>query len=63
MFKIDSKYFRLRVGDYRVILDMIDNELIIHVVEIGHRKKRYKSLRQSFDFTSKFSNCCVIPLL
>jgi mRNA interferase RelE/StbE len=39
---VGSKYFRLRVGDYRVILDIIDNELIIHVIELGHRKKIYK---------------------
>jgi mRNA interferase RelE/StbE len=39
---VGSKYFRLRVGDYRVILDIIDNELIIYVIELGHRKKIYK---------------------
>ena len=39
---VGSKYFRLRVGDYRVIIDIIDKKLIIHVVEVGHRKKVYK---------------------
>lgn len=39
---VGSKYFRLRVGDYRVIMDIIDNKLIIHVIEVGHRKKVYK---------------------
>ncbi|MBT3407055.1 type II toxin-antitoxin system RelE/ParE family toxin [Candidatus Woesearchaeota archaeon] len=39
---VASKYFRLRVGDYRVILDIIDNKLIIHVIELGHRKNIYK---------------------
>ncbi|HOI18641.1 MAG TPA: type II toxin-antitoxin system RelE/ParE family toxin [Candidatus Woesearchaeota archaeon] len=39
---VASKYFRLRVGDYRVVMDIIDNKLIIHVVEVGHRKKVYK---------------------
>ena len=39
---VGSKYFRLRVGDYRVIMDIIDNKLIIHIVEVGHRKKVYK---------------------
>ena len=39
---VASEYFRLRVGDYRVILDIIDNKLIIHVIEVGHRKKIYK---------------------
>ena len=36
---VGSKYFRLRVCDYRVIMDIIDNKLIIHIVEVGHRKK------------------------
>ena len=39
---VGSKYFRLRVGDYRVILDIINDELIIHVIEVGHRKNIYK---------------------
>lgn len=39
---VGCKYFRLRVGDYRVIMDIIDNQLIIHVIEVGHRKKIYK---------------------
>ena len=29
---VGSKYFRLRVGDYRVIMDIIGEKLIIHVV-------------------------------
>jgi mRNA interferase RelE/StbE len=39
---VGSKYFRLRVGDYRVILDIVDNKLVIYVIELGHRKKIYK---------------------
>ena len=42
---VGSKYFRLRVGDYRVIMDIIDSKLIIHVIEIGHRKNIYKKLK------------------
>lgn len=37
-----SPYFRLRVGDYRVILDIQNNKLIIIVLELGHRKNIYK---------------------
>ena len=33
--------YRLRVGDYRVIVDIYENELRILVVKIGHRKKIY----------------------
>ncbi|MBN2881380.1 type II toxin-antitoxin system RelE/ParE family toxin [Candidatus Woesearchaeota archaeon] len=40
---VGCKYFRLRVGDYRVIMDVIENKLIIHVIEIGNRKNIYKN--------------------
>ena len=40
---VSSPYFRLRVGDYRVILDIKAGKLLIIVVEIGHRKNIYKS--------------------
>ena len=35
--------YRLRVGDYRVILDIQKSELIILVIKIGHRKNIYKT--------------------
>ena len=34
--------FGLRVGEYRVILDIIKNKLIMLVLEVGHRKNIYK---------------------
>ena len=34
--------FRLRVGDYRVILKKEDEKLIIIVISVGHRKEIYK---------------------
>jgi mRNA interferase RelE/StbE len=33
---------RLRVGGYRVILDIDEGNLVILVIKIGHRKKIYK---------------------
>mgnify|MGYP001614682201 CR=1 FL=1 len=39
---IGSPYFRLRVGDYKVIMSIIENELKVLIVEIGHRKNIYK---------------------
>ena len=36
--------YRLRVGDYRVIYDVIDAELVILVVGVGHRREIYRSL-------------------
>ncbi len=37
-----SGYWRYRVGDYRLICQIKDNELIILVIEIGHRKNIYR---------------------
>ena len=39
---IGTKYFRLRIEDYRVILDLQNKKLIIMIIEIGHRKNIYK---------------------
>jgi mRNA interferase RelE/StbE len=38
----NSSYYRLRVGDFRVILDIEKNKLRILIIKIGHRKKIYK---------------------
>jgi mRNA interferase RelE/StbE len=38
----DSSFYRLRVGNYRVILDLQQSKMIIFVVETDHRKKIYK---------------------
>ncbi len=35
--------FRLRVGSYRVVYSIIDNELIVIVVKIGSRGDIYKT--------------------
>lgn len=34
--------WRYRIGDYRLICQIRDNELIILIVELGHRKEVYK---------------------
>ena len=34
--------YRLRIEEYRVILDIIQEKLIILVIKIGHRKNIYK---------------------
>lgn len=36
--------FRLRIGDYRAIFRVIDNELIIYIFNIGARGDIYKKL-------------------
>ncbi len=37
-------YFKLRVGDYRLILDVKRDLLIILVLEVGHRRNVYDKL-------------------
>jgi len=34
--------YKLRVGDYRIILDVENSKLTILVLKIGHRKNIYK---------------------
>jgi len=38
---VSSPYYRLRVGDYQVIIRLKDKELQILVVRVGHRKNVY----------------------
>ena len=37
----NSIFYRMRVGDYRIIMDLQQGTMIIFVVEIGHRKRIY----------------------
>ncbi|MFQ5803388.1 MAG: type II toxin-antitoxin system RelE/ParE family toxin [Candidatus Methylomirabilales bacterium] len=39
---VNSPYYRLRVGDYRVILDIQRDVLRILVLKVGHRESIYK---------------------
>jgi len=41
---VNSLYYKMRVGDYRVILDIQGRQLRILVVKVGHRKNVYKDL-------------------
>ena len=34
--------FRLRVGDYRVLYEIHDDELVVLVLKIGHRREVYR---------------------
>jgi mRNA interferase RelE/StbE len=38
----NSPFYRLHVGNYRVILDLQQSKMIIFVVETNHRGKIYK---------------------
>lgn len=35
------QFWRFRVGDYRIIADILDDRLIIQVVQVGHRRDIY----------------------
>ena len=37
-----ADFWRYRVGNYRLLCRIIENELVIVVVEVGHRSEIYK---------------------
>ena len=37
-----SDYFRIRVGDYRVIYEIFDDVVTVEIIKIKHRKNIYK---------------------
>lgn len=41
-----TKVYRIRIGDYRVIYKIKQDQLIILVLEIGDRKEIYERLKQ-----------------
>ncbi len=34
--------YRIRVSDYRIIYEIIDNKLIVNIIALGHRKNIYE---------------------
>ncbi|MFO0828728.1 MAG: type II toxin-antitoxin system RelE/ParE family toxin [Phycisphaerales bacterium] len=34
--------YRIRIGDYRVVYEILDAELVITVVKVGHRRDVYR---------------------
>lgn len=37
----NTNAFRIRIGNYRVIYDIQNEELIVRIIKIGHRKDIY----------------------
>lgn len=37
----DSAFFRMRVGSYRVIMDLQQGKMIIFMIEVDHRRRIY----------------------
>jgi mRNA interferase RelE/StbE len=40
-----ANLWRIRVGDYRVVYDIRDQELIVLVVRVAHRREAYRESR------------------
>ncbi len=38
----EDSVYRVRVGDYRIVYEVLDNVLLVHVVRIGHRREVYR---------------------
>ena len=41
---LQRRLYRLRCKEYRVIFEIIDDELVVLVVKVGHRKNVYKRI-------------------
>lgn len=37
-----SKYWRYRIGDYRLLVEIDDDQMVIIAIEIGHRRDIYQ---------------------
>jgi mRNA interferase RelE/StbE len=37
-----ERSYRIRIGDYRVVYEIIENKLIIEIVRVRHRKDVYR---------------------
>lgn len=38
----NADYFRIRVGDYRVLYEVREREILLLVIKIGHRRDVYR---------------------
>lgn len=38
----EDSVFRVRVGGYRIVYEVLDTVLLVHVVRIGHRREVYR---------------------
>ena len=39
----EASAYRVRVGDFRIVYDVIDDRLVIQVVRVGHRREIYQN--------------------
>jgi len=38
----NADYYRIRVGDYRVLYDVRDRDVLVLVIKTGHRREAYR---------------------
>jgi mRNA interferase RelE/StbE len=38
-----KNYWRYRIGDYRLLVEIVENELVLRLITVAHRSKVYKS--------------------
>ncbi len=43
--KGNNSFHKVRIGNYRIIYEIYNEELIILIIKIGHRKDVYKQLK------------------
>ncbi len=36
--------YRIRVGDYRIVYEIVDKVLMVYIIRVAHRKDIYRSL-------------------
>ncbi len=41
---VNESAYKLRVGDYRILIDLQQDQMLILVIKVGHRRDIYKSL-------------------
>jgi mRNA interferase RelE/StbE len=39
---VNSQAWRIRVGDYRVVYDIVDRKLVVMIVRVRHRRDVYE---------------------
>ncbi|MBS3123125.1 type II toxin-antitoxin system RelE/ParE family toxin [Candidatus Woesearchaeota archaeon] len=44
---VEIKSYKLRVGDYRLLVDLDEDKKVIYVILIGHRRDIYKYVQRS----------------
>ncbi len=42
--KKEKRVYRVRVGNYRILYEVVENELIVWVIRVAHRKNVYKRM-------------------